>query len=104
MHSHSIKDLLDLPELFILSTKKTNGQILIDASPTASHQPCPICASQETIRRGIHSIRKVRHLDSFGCVVYLTLPALRLSCRACGAHFVWSYDCVRTEKALHKSF
>ena len=80
MHAHSIKDLLDLPELFIHSTKKIDGQIFIDAEPAASHQPCPVCASSQTIRRGINSIRKVRHLDSFGCVVYLNLPAIRLSC------------------------
>jgi transposase len=104
MHSHSIKDLLDLPELFVHSTKKMDGQIFIDAEPVASHQPCPVCASVQTIRRGINSIRKVRHLDSFGCVVYLNLPAIRLSCTSCGAHFVWSYNCVAPKKRYTKAF
>lgn len=104
MHSHSINDLLDLPELFVLSTEKINGQILIDARPVASHQPCPICTSTKTIRRGVGSIRKVRHLDAFGCVVYLKLPAIRLSCKSCVAHFVWSYDCVAPKKRYTKAF
>lgn len=104
MHSHSIKDLLDLPELIILSTEKIEGQIFIDAEPAASHQPCPVCASMQTIRRGVNSIRKVRHLDAFGCVVYLNLPAIRLSCTSCGAYFVWAYDCVAPKKRYTKVF
>ena len=81
MQSHSIKDLLDLPELFIRSTQKMDGHIYIDAEPVASHQPCPVCASTKTIRRGVNSIRKVRHLDAFGCAVYLHLPAIRIDNR-----------------------
>ena len=104
MDSHSIKDLLDLPELFIHSTKKIDGQIFIDAEPAASHQLCPVCASSQTIRRGINSIRKVRHLDSFGFVVYLNLSAIRLSCTSCGAYFVWTYDCVAPKKRYTKAF
>lgn len=104
MQSHSIKDLLDLPELFIRSTQKMDGHIYIDAEPVASHQPCPVCASTKTIRRGVNSIRKVRHLDAFGCVVYLHLPAIRLSCTSCSAHFVWSYDCVAPKKRYTKAF
>lgn len=104
MHSHSIKDLLGLPELFILSTKKIDGQIGIDAVPVASSQPCPVCASTQTIRRGVNSIRKVRHLDAFGCVVYLHVPAIRLSCTSCDTLFVWSYDCVAPKKRYTKAF
>lgn len=98
MHSHSIKDLLELPELIILSTEKIDGQIWIEARPVVSHQSCPICASPKTIRRGMGSMRKVRHLDAFGCAVYLKLPAIRLACTSCFAHFVWSYDCVAPKK------
>ncbi len=72
MHFYSIKNLLDLPKLFVQSTKKIDGQIFIDAVPVATHQPCPVCTSTQTIRQGVNFIRKVRHLDSFGCVVYLT--------------------------------
>ena len=104
MHSHSIKDLLYLPELSVLSTEKINGQIFVEATPVASHQPCPICESHETIRRGVSSIRKVRHLDAFGCVVYLKLPAVRLSCTSCFAHFIWLYDCVAPKKRYTKAF
>lgn len=104
MHSHSIKDLLDLPELFVLSTEKINGQIWIEARPIASHQSCPVCASPKTVRRGTGSMRKVRHLDAFGCAVYLKLPAIRLSCTSCFANFVWSYDCVAPKKRYTKVF
>ena len=104
MHSHSIKDLLDLPELFVLSSVKIDGQIWIEAHPVVSRQACPICASSKTIRRGMGSMRNVRHLDAFGCTVYLKLPAIRLYCPACCAHFVWSYDCVGPKKRYTKAF
>jgi len=104
MRTHSIKNLLDLPELFVISTEKINGQIWMEAQPIASHQPCPICASPKTIRRGIRSIRNVRHLDAFGYPVYLKIPAIRLSCTSCFANFVWSYDCVAPKKRYTKAF
>ena len=77
MHSHSIKDLLDLPELNICSIQKEQDQILIEVTPIDATQPCPVCASTQTIRRGIAYQRKVRHLATFGKRVYLRLPAIR---------------------------
>lgn len=104
MHSYSIKDLWDLPELLIMATKKTANQIFIDVMPVESKQACPICASENTIRRGIGYVRKVRHLEAFGCPVYLNLPAIRLSCTTCFAHFVWAYECVAPKKRYTKAF
>ncbi len=72
--------------------------------PKASRQSCPICASPHTIRRGISYRRKVRHLDAFGCQVYLKLPAIRLSCKHCTASFVWDYAFVAPKKRYTKAF
>ena len=104
MHSHSIKDLWDLPELKIIATTKINHQIFIDVMPIQSKQACSICAFENTTRRGIGYVRKVRHLEAFGCPVYLNLPAIRMSCTACFAHFVWVYECVAPKKRYTKAF
>lgn len=62
MHSHSIKDLLDLPELNVRTIQKEQDQVLIEVAPVDATQPCPVCASMKTIRRGTAYQRKVRHL------------------------------------------
>ncbi|WP_376776806.1 ISL3 family transposase [Sporosarcina sp. NCCP-2331] len=67
-------------------------------------QPCPICTSSCTIRRGTSYTRMVRHLDAFGCHVYLKLPAIRLSCKECMASFVWDYAFVAPKKRNTKAF
>ncbi|WP_285398114.1 hypothetical protein [Lysinibacillus sp. fls2-241-R2A-57] len=80
--------------------------------PTDSHrcepielkQSCLICKSNQTIRRGISYRRTVRHLDAFGCRVYLKLPAIRLSCKAYIAAFVWHYEFVAPNKRYTKAF
>lgn len=104
MHAHSIKDLWDLPQLKIIATEKVNQQIFIDVMPIESKQSCPVCQSHQTIRRGISYRRTVRHLDAFGCRVYLKLPAIRLSCKACTASFVWQYPFVAPKKRYTKAF
>lgn len=104
MHSHSIKVLLDLPELNVRTIQKEHDQVLIEMTPIDTTQPCPICASMQTIRRGTAYQRKVRHLDAFGKRVYLFLPAIRLTCKKCHAHFVWHYDCVAPKKRYTKAF
>lgn len=104
MHSHSIKDLLDLPELNVRTIQKEQDQVLIEVTPIDATQPCPVCASTQTIRRGTAYQRKVRHLAAFGKRVYLLLPAIRLTCKDCHAHFVWHYDCVAPKKRYTKAF
>lgn len=104
MHSHSIKELWDLPQLNIVKTEKIENQIFIEALPNENTQSCPICTSSHTIRRGTSYTRKVRHLDAFGCQVYLMLPAIRLSCNECTASFVWNYPFVAPKKRYTKAF
>lgn len=104
MHSHSIKDLLNLPQLNIVKTERMDTEIFIDVEPSDYLQPCPICTSSHTIRRGTAYTRKVRHLDAFGCHVYLKLPAIRLSCKECTASFVWDYSFVAQKKRYTKAF
>ncbi|MEL5987992.1 transposase family protein [Kurthia gibsonii] len=104
MHSQSIKDLLDLPALNICSIQKEQDQIIIEVTTIDATQLCPICASTQTIRRGIAYQRKVRYLAAFGKRVYLLLSAIRLTCKDCQAHFVWTYDCVAPKKRYTKAF
>lgn len=49
MHSHSIKVLLDLPELNVCAIQKEKDQVLIEVTPIDATQPCPVCASTQTI-------------------------------------------------------
>lgn len=104
MHSHSIKDLWDLPQLHIVTTEKEERRIFIEAIPVDYIQPCPICHSSQIIRRGTAYIRNIRHLDAFGCQVYVQVPAIRLSCKECTASFVWVYDFVDPKKKYTKAF
>ena len=104
MHAHSIKVLLNLSELNVCHIQKEHDQVLIEMVPIDSTQSCPICASGQTIRRGTAYQRKVRHLAAFGQRVYLLLPAIRLTCKDCHAHFVWHYDCVAPKKRYTKAF
>lgn len=104
MHSYSIKGLLDLPELNVCHIQKEQDQVLIEVAPIDYTQPCPICSSTQTIRRGMAYRRKVRHLGAFGKLVYLILPAIRLSCNDCQANFIWQYDCVAPKKRYTKAF
>jgi len=101
---HSIKVLLDLPELHIIQVQQQANQVFIDVTPVAYTQPCPICASTEIIRRGTAYQRKVRHLDAFDRCVYLMMPAIRMICTSCQYHFNWVYDCVAPKKRYTKAF
>ena len=66
---------------------------------------CHSRESRETdFHRGTGYIRKVRHLDAFGCQLYLMLPAIRLSCKECMASFVWNYPFVAPKKRYTKAF
>lgn len=104
MHSHFSSILLDLPELNIGHIQKEKDEIFIQAEPVEYTQPCPICSSVQTIRRGVAYKRKIRHLSAFGRRVFLHLPAIRLSCGECHSSFVWQYECVSPKKRYTKSF
>ena len=88
----------------ISTTEKVEDQIFIEVIPTDYLQPCPICTSSRTIRRGSSYTRTVRHLEAFGCQVFLKLPAIRLSCKDCVANFVWDYSFVAPKKRYTKAF
>ena len=63
MHSRSIKDLWDLPQLKIVRTKKIDKQIFIHLMPIESKQSCPVCTSDKPIRRGFGYVRDGTFLD-----------------------------------------
>lgn len=102
MHSHFTSILFDLKELTISNIEKIDDYFLIHVQPVDYLQPCPQCHGMKVIRRGSAYQRKVRHLPAFGRRVFLSLPAIRMSCKHCDAHFVWQYECVASGKRYTK--
>ncbi|WCK52993.1 transposase family protein [Aneurinibacillus sp. Ricciae_BoGa-3] len=104
MHSQFINFLLNIPELIVSHVREENPVVLLlDVEPTAPIQPCPCCHSAgHVIRRGIAYTRKVRHLPAFGRIVFLMLPAIRMTCTNCDLSFVCRYSCVAPENDTPK--
>ncbi|WP_232238766.1 transposase family protein [Paenibacillus forsythiae] len=70
-------------------------QVHLEASPVTDKQPCPVCHSEQYVKRdGRNKLRKIRHLAVFGRKSYLHVPSLRLACSRCSVGFVWSYEFV----------
>lgn len=91
-----INEMLGLPELQLHQIVSMDTQeVHLDAPPVAYKQPCPICDSEQDVKRdGRNKPRKIRHLSIFGRKSYLLVPSLRLACTRCQISFVWTYDFV----------
>lgn len=101
-----INELLGLPELQLHKILSMDAQeVHLEASPVAYKQPCPICHSEQDVKRdGRNKPRKIRHLSIFGRKSYLLVPSLRLSCTHCRLHFVWTYDFVGPKQRYSRAF
>jgi transposase len=91
-----INELLGLPELKLQQIISMNTQeVHLKASPVAYKQPCPICHTDQHVKRdGRNKPRKIRHLSIFGKKSYVHIPSLRLTCTRCRIHYVWTYSFV----------
>lgn len=73
-----INEMLGLPELqlhSVISVQET--EVHLEASPVAYKQACPLCHSEEAVKRdGRNAPRKIRHISIFGKSVFCTfLPS-----------------------------
>ncbi|SCW81632.1 hypothetical protein SAMN04487970_10551, partial [Paenibacillus tianmuensis] len=60
-----INELLGLPELKLQKIVSMDAQeVHLEALPVATKQPCPICHSEQDVKRdGRNKPRKIRHLS-----------------------------------------
>lgn len=75
-----INELLELPELQLHSVLPIHPmEVHLEASPVAHKQPCPICHSEQAVKRdGRNKPRKIRHVSVIGKKCFLHIPSLRL--------------------------
>ncbi|WP_342481784.1 transposase family protein [Paenibacillus sp. FSL L8-0340] len=80
-----INELLGLPELQLHSVVSIHEtEVHLEASPVAYKQACPLCRSEEAVKRdGRNTPRKIRHVSIFGKKCFLHIPSLRLACSRC---------------------
>lgn len=95
-----INELLGLPELQLHSVVSIHEtEVHLEASLVAYKQACPLCHSEEAVKRdGRNTPRKIRHVSIFGKKCFLHIPSLRLACSQCNIGFVWSYSCVGSKE------
>ncbi|MEC0373694.1 ISL3 family transposase [Paenibacillus chibensis] len=98
--------MLGLPELQLHSVLSQNAtEVHLEASPVAYKQPCPICHSEQSVKRdGRNKSRKIRHVSIFGKKCFLHIPSLRLACARCNIGFVWSYTWVGPKEQYSRLF
>lgn len=101
-----INELLELPELQLHSVLSINAvEVHLEASPVAYKQPCPVCYSEQSVKRdGRNKSRKIRHISIFGKKCFLHIPSLRLACSRCNIGFVWSYAWVGPKEQYSRLF
>ena len=101
-----INELLGLPELQLQQIVSMDTQeVHLEASPIAYKQPCPICHSEQDVKRdGRNKPRKIRHLSIFGRKSYVHVPSLRLACTRCRISFVWTYAFVGPKQRYSRAF
>lgn len=101
-----INELLGLPELQLQQIVSMDAtEVHLEATPVAYKQPCPLCHSEAFVKRdGRNSTRQIRHLSIFGRKSYLHIPAIRMTCTACGIRFVWSYVFVGPKQRYSQAF
>ncbi|WP_209439940.1 hypothetical protein [Paenibacillus sonchi] len=61
-----INELLGLPELQLQRVLSINeAEVHLEASPVAYKQPCPLCNSEQSVKRdGRNKSRQIRHIQS----------------------------------------
>jgi len=75
MHNQYTDLLINLPEENVQQIVEVDEQTIhIQIVPTSHKQDYPICRSDRSvIRKGSNKIRKIRHTDAFGKIIYETL-------------------------------
>jgi transposase len=101
-----INELLGLPELQLHNVLSHNAtEVHLEASPVGHKQPCPICHSEQAVKRdGRNTPRKIRHISIFGKKCFLHIPSVRLACSQCKVGFVWSYTWVGPKEQYSRLF
>ena len=88
MPKHPLISLpLDIPDLRVLQTELTkHGELILTVERTLSSTTCRRCGRSITERYGVDEPRLLRHLPSFGRVVYLRIRPKRFGCPWCDGH------------------
>lgn len=78
---------LDIPDLRVLQTELTkDGELILIVESTLTTATCRRCGRTITQRHGLDEPRLLRHLPSFGRVVYLRIRPKRFCCPWCDGH------------------
>src|SRR5919199_682840 len=78
---------LDIPDLRVLQTELTkDGELILTVESTLTSTTCRRCGRIITERHGLDEPRLLRHLPSFGRVVYLRIRPKRFRCPWCDDH------------------
>ena len=78
---------LDIPDVRVLQTELTkSGELILTVESTLSSTICRRCGRTISERHGVDQPRLLRHLSSFGRVVYLRIRPKRFRCPYCDDH------------------
>src|SRR5215467_11103956 len=78
---------LDIPDVRVLQTELTkDGELILTVESTLTTTTCRRCGRTITQRHGLDELRLLRHLPSFGRVVYLRIRPRRFCCPWCVGH------------------
>src|SRR5919205_3129563 len=78
---------LDIPDLRVLQTELTkDAELILTVESTLNSTTCRRCGRTITERHGVDEPRLLRHLPSFGRVVYLRIRPKRFRCPFCDDH------------------
>lgn len=78
---------LDIPDVRVLQTELTkDGELILTVESTLTTATCRRCGRTITQRHGLDEPRLLRHLPSFGRVVYLRIRPKRFCCPWCDGH------------------
>jgi transposase len=78
---------LDIPDVRVLQTELTkDGELILTVESTLTTTTCRRCGRTITQRHGLDEARLLRHLPSFGRVVYLRIRPKRFCCPWCEGH------------------
>ncbi|MDT3426634.1 hypothetical protein J2Z22_002160 [Paenibacillus forsythiae] len=102
-----INEMLGLPELQLHSVLSLSAtEVHLEASPVAYKQPCPICCSEQAVKRdGRNKSRKIRHVSVFGKKCFLHFPRCAWPVRGViNIGFVWLYAWVGPKEQYSRHF